>query len=335
MWYSYNKINTYNGLFNFIISNRGGGKTFGAIENGIKRFLKTGKQFMYVRRYQTEFEEIDSFFDSIIASGKFPKLEFEVVKGKTRKFLINGKCCGYYMALSVSQKKKSVSFPNVDRIYFDEFIIDKSIPYLPNEVTKFLDLYETVDRKRDETKVYFLANNVSIVNPYFTYFNIVPRENERFSVFKDGLIVVEMFTDNEYIESKKNTKFGKLISGTTYGNFAIENKSLCDNDNFILKKKPIKSNFYFSIKADSFEVGFWECKSEGIIFCNKQIDLTSNRRYTISKNNHAPNFIMISSLNRCYEIKIMKKYFSYGLLRFQDQNIKHEVYKIMGLLNIK
>ena len=30
MFYSYNKIRSYNAIWNFIISNRGGGKTFGS-----------------------------------------------------------------------------------------------------------------------------------------------------------------------------------------------------------------------------------------------------------------------------------------------------------------
>ena len=40
MYYNYNKIRSYNALFNFIISNRGGGKSYGAKEMVIKNFLK-------------------------------------------------------------------------------------------------------------------------------------------------------------------------------------------------------------------------------------------------------------------------------------------------------
>ena len=54
MFYSYDRIRSYNAIWNFIISNRGGGKTYGFKMMGIKNFLKNGKQFIYVRRYKTE-----------------------------------------------------------------------------------------------------------------------------------------------------------------------------------------------------------------------------------------------------------------------------------------
>ena len=42
---------------------------------------------------------------------------------------------------------KSDAFPDVKLIIFDEFIIDNrgTYHYLKDEVTKFLDLYETVE----------------------------------------------------------------------------------------------------------------------------------------------------------------------------------------------
>ena len=54
MYYNYNKIRSYNALFNFIIANRGGGKSYGAKEMVIKNFLKRCEQFVYVRRYKAE-----------------------------------------------------------------------------------------------------------------------------------------------------------------------------------------------------------------------------------------------------------------------------------------
>ena len=41
IFYNYNRIRSYNALFNFIISNRGGGKTYGAINHAdpaVRRF---------------------------------------------------------------------------------------------------------------------------------------------------------------------------------------------------------------------------------------------------------------------------------------------------------
>ena len=164
--------------------------------------LKYGEQFIYVRRYKTEFKKLKLFFDDI--RHEFPNVKLEV-KGKT--FFINEKVAGYSIALSTSQSEKSTAYPNVGTILFDEFIVDKSyIRYLPNEVEIFLDLYETVARFRENVKAYFLANKVTLVNPYFKYFDCIPKKENRFSTFKDGEIVVEQFTSESFIEMKKKTR---------------------------------------------------------------------------------------------------------------------------------
>ena len=168
MYYNYNRIRSYNAYWNFVISNRGGGKTYGFKEMCIKDFLKKGEQFIYVRRTKVELEDRQTFFDDI--KEKFPDHELRV-QGKTA--LIDGKVAGYFIALSTSRNKKSVPYPLVTKIGFDEFIIEKigSKGYLKDEVTTMLELCSTVTRKRDNVRVYFMGNNISIVNHYFIYFN--------------------------------------------------------------------------------------------------------------------------------------------------------------------
>ena len=85
-WYSFDKINSYNAFFHFILTNRGFGKSYGAKQRCIDRFLKYGEQFVYVRRYKTELKKIGKYFDDI--KERYPDHEFKVV-GKT--FYIDGK----------------------------------------------------------------------------------------------------------------------------------------------------------------------------------------------------------------------------------------------------
>ena len=48
-----------------------------------------------------------------------------------------------------------------------------------------------------------------------------------------GDILIELVSDDEFIKAKKQTRFGKLISGTKYGDYSIENEFLQDNKVFI------------------------------------------------------------------------------------------------------
>lgn len=330
-WYNFDRIMSYNALFNFILSPRGNGKSYGAKKQVINNFLKKGEQFVYVRRYKDELKDVDKFFADI--SQEFEGVEFQV-KGKTA--LINNEICGYFVSLSTSQKLKSVPFPKVTRIIFDEFIVDKGhLRYLTNEVEVFLDLFETIARKRDNVRAIFLANNVSRVNPYFTYFKSIPKENERFTVAKDGEVVVEMFTDEQFIEEKYKTKFGKLIRNTNYGNYAIDNKSLRDNDTFIQKFKPKNCSFLFSVKFKGKEIGFHISYDEGLWYCNNEFIQTSKRRFSITKDDHDINLIMYNSLSSFPLFNDFVKYYRMGFVRFKNIEIKQSVYDILQYMNVK
>ena len=179
MYYDYDKISSYNATFNMIITNRGYGKTYGAKKRAINKFLKKGEQFIYVRRYKSELKKVkDKFFEKI-------KKEFEGHKFEIKGFTayIDDKVAGYLIPLSTSLSEKSNEYPNVTTIIFDEFLIDKAyIRYLDNEVETLLDLVYTVQRERENVRVYLLGNNVTTVNPYFDYFNINPNPSERFSL---------------------------------------------------------------------------------------------------------------------------------------------------------
>ena len=330
-FYDYNRIKSYNALFNFILSPRGNGKTYGAKRFVIKRFLKYGEQFIYVRRYKTEFKKLKLFFDDI--RNEFPGVKFEV-KGKT--FFINEKVGGYAIALSTSQTEKSTAYPNVTSIIFDEFIIDKShIKYLPNEVEVFLDLFETVARFRENVRAYFLANKVTLVNPYFKYFDCIPKRENRFSTFKDGEIVVEQFTSESFIDMKKKTRFGRLISGTKYGDYAIDNKSLRDSNTFICKDKPKDLFFLFSIIYKSEELAFWISFKEGLCYVNKSVQKNSQARFTITKDDHNINLVMCEKLSNFNFFNEFLRYYRLGQIRISDIDTKITLYEIMNYMGIK
>ena len=72
---------TYNRLINFIVGNRGGGKTFGAKERGIDNFIKKKEQFGYIRRYKDDLKKpMEQYFDDI--KYQYPDYEFKTNNGK-------------------------------------------------------------------------------------------------------------------------------------------------------------------------------------------------------------------------------------------------------------
>ena len=66
MYYSYSRILSYNAFLNFLIGERGVGKTYGAVKFVTKEFIKKDHQFVYLRRYKSDLKKsTPTFFDSI------------------------------------------------------------------------------------------------------------------------------------------------------------------------------------------------------------------------------------------------------------------------------
>ena len=189
LWYDVRKTLTNNCLFNFILGNRGGGKTFSCKKFVVEKFLKTGEQFYYLRRYKSEIKgaKMRNFFSDLQSEGFFTDKKFET-KGDT--FLCDGKIIGYYGALSNAKlTSKGSSFPNIQIIIFDEYIIDKGFQrYLQDEVVTFLEFYESIARLRN-VRVLFLGNNVTSMNTYTLYFNLQLPFNS--NIYKNGECLIQ------------------------------------------------------------------------------------------------------------------------------------------------
>ena len=310
-----------------MLSNRGGGKTFNMTRWTIDDFLKRKAQCVWVRRYQTEIDEViknGKYFDAV--RDYYPDVEFKI-DGNVG--YINGEVAIHFIALSTSRQLKSNNYPRVNKIVFDEFIIDKGrITYLKNEVEVFLDLYETVARTRDNVRAVLLANAISVVNPYFLFFNVKPEPNKRFTV--KGQICIELFTDDEFIDSKKRSRFGQLVSGTRYADYAIENEWLLDNDMFV-EPKTQRAEFMLGMKYNGIMYGFWVDYRVGLIFVNRQYDPSSYALYCLQKEDHEANLLLIKSMSDSKLVQRVIFAFKNGLLRFEDMSVKNQFYEFIGL----
>lgn len=329
-WYNFDRINSYNSFFHFVLTNRGFGKSYGAKKRCIDRFLKYGEQFIYVRRYKTELKKIYKYFEDI--QDRYKGHEFQV-KGRT--FYIDGKVCGYAIPLSTSLIEKSNPYPKVCTIIYDEFIIDKGhLRYLENEVEVMLELVSTICRTRDNVRVYFLANNVSEVNPYFTYFNIKLPEGNIIKTFNEGTIVVEKNTDDVFMEQMKATKFGRLVKGTKYGDYSIENKSLRDSDTFI-EKLPLKNCTPLSnIIYNGQRVQVWLDRKNNFYYINQKI-VFDTETLSLESDDHSENSILNAKTIRFSILDDIIKSFQVGLVRFESQQVKHIMYDIFKKLGVR
>lgn len=325
-WYSYNRVLSYHAMLNFIIGERGVGKSFNLKVYLLNRYKKKKRKFIYLRRYDTELQKSlkkNEFFEDIKND---PTIINDKLYIKGERIYINDELCGYVIPLSKASIYKSVPFPDVDIIMFDEFLIDNNTyHYLPDEPEKLLDLIETVGRLRN-IQVFLLGNNISLINPYFDYFNISLPYKSDIKTFKEGLILVNYIKNEEYRKKKYDSNFGKLIKGTKYGNYAIDNISLKDNNNFIKKKNP-KSKFFFNLILNNHTYGVWMDYNESFMFISKHYNINNPVTITFNFEDHTENTIMLKS--RSVFFQNIVNHYLHGNLFFETLQIKSDVTKLL------
>ena len=330
MYYTLDKLLSRNAILNFVLGERGVGKSFSSKVYCINDYIKKGNQFIYLRRYKEELTlACSSFFKDVQNAGLFEDHEFKVKGSKNlTMFYMDGEIIGYGIALSTSNILKSTAFPAVKTIVFDEFMLDEGVyRYLKNEVTKMLDVIETVFRLR-EGRVLFLGNSTSITDcPYFNYFNLDLPYNSEFKTFKDGLIVVNYIRNMEYRAEKKRTRFGKLIDGTTYGRYAIDNEMLRDDKTFI-EKKGANPRFWHSLVVNGNKYGVWRNPQNGRLYISDDFDPSCNMSYAISIDDATPDTKYITIKNNGY-MRVIIEYYKNADLYFENQKIKNNIIPVL------
>ena len=324
MYFNLDKLYSHNGwIIAMIIGERGVGKSFASKRHVMNRFLKYGEQFIYLRRYKTELDtSLATFFDDLRDKGYFVDHDLEVVKSKMlTKFLCDGKVCGYAVPLSTSNILKSTSFPKVATIIYDEYMLDNSGTYrmLKHEPELLCDLIETVGRLRD-IKVLMLGNNTGFYSsPFTAFWGLELPYGSEFRTFKDGLIIVQYIKNEEYRAAKKASKFGKLVEGSVWGDYAIENKSLRENTDF-LEKRPSKSKYHGTLIINGESVGVW-CGDNAFVYLSDDYDPNTLYKFACKYTDHNEHSVLLNARENWLLSYVIRAY-KQGWVRFENPKIK-------------
>lgn len=181
-YYSLDNILSKNADYNIIFGERSNGKTYAALKYGLERYIKTGEQMAYIRRWREDLrgKRAENLFANHVANGLIEELtdgKFNEVfylsnkwflsyydKDKNKRYPDSTPFC-FGFCLSEQEHEKSSSYPNVTTIVFDEFLTRRI--YLPDEFMLYMNLLSTIIRQRDNVKVFMLGNTVNKFCPYF------------------------------------------------------------------------------------------------------------------------------------------------------------------------
>lgn len=247
-WYNPAKALSYNAFLTFVLGGRGIGKTFSYKKLCFKNYITKGEQFIYLRRTQTELDEMDrdKFFNLDLFNAIYD--DFEILSNETsrlgtviryygdgaehkldintKRILLDDEIMCYFKSLSTWVKLKSSEYDTVKTLLFDEVLIDISannITYLPNEINAFFQLLSTIFRHRSGNRVFLLSNATKFNNPYFNYFKFTGDKSKRFWSLKKYGALIE-FCDEVVISMDNTADIYKLTQDSEVFDSNVHNE---------------------------------------------------------------------------------------------------------------
>lgn len=182
-FYSLDRIKKTDSTYNVIFGERSNGKTYASLVEGVKKWVNNdGEQIGIVRRWKEDVigTRASGIFQALNENGEIERItkgKYQAVIYFARKFYLanyddEGKAIyndsdllGHTFALTDTEHNKSISYPKITTIIFDEFLT-KHV-YLQDEFVLFMNTVSTIVRRRTNVKIYMLGNTVNRYAPYF------------------------------------------------------------------------------------------------------------------------------------------------------------------------
>ena len=160
-----------------LLGERSNGKSYASKNLLIKKCIDNDEELIYLRRYNLDVKDslcVSYFGDcpvDIMTNGEYSCIDvyrkgiwlanIDEESGKVKR----GKKIGYCHALSASEHYKSLAFPKVGYIIFEE-VISIDGRYLFNEPNKLQQYVSTIFRNH-KGKVVLIGNTISRICPYY------------------------------------------------------------------------------------------------------------------------------------------------------------------------
>lgn len=316
-------------------TNRSGGKTtyFGRLL--INRFLKYGKKFCLIYRYNYELDDVSNKFFKDLQTLFFSNYTMEserCASGIYHSLFLNEQHCGYAISLNSADQLKKYShlLSDTDSMLFDEFQSETN-HYCSDEIRKFISVHTSIARGHGEQArylpVYMLSNAVSIINPYYTELGISERLNSETNFLKgDGFVLESGFIETAS-KAQKESGFNRAFKNNQYVAYSSENVYLNDNTAFI--DTPVgKGKYVATLRYMGHDYGVKQYSEQGFLYIDDKADSTFRCKISVTVNDHDINYIMLKQ-NDLF-ISQLRYYFEKGCFRFKNLKCKEVLFKTIS-----
>lgn len=312
----------------FMVSgNRSAGKTTYFSRKLVNMFLEKRRKFVLLYRYKYMVTHCEnSFFGNLKMF--YPNCE---MTGKTRQggiyyeLFLNGKSCGYALALNNPDTIKNISsmFYDVDAVLFDEFQATSDAGYCSDEISKFISVHQSMARGGGKQSrylpVYMLSNKSSLLNPYFTAFGISDRLRSDTKFMRGTGWVLEMNKNEHAAQAQAESTFMQAFAGSQFYAHSVDNMYLNDNIKFV-ERMGGNNKYMATIKFNNCEYSIREYDTPHVIYVSTGVDSNNPVKIAVTGDDHQTDYVLKQSYN--YLITNLRIFYNWGLIRFQNLNCK-------------
>lgn len=335
------KTLSYNAPITICVGGNSIGKTYSFTYQGVKEFIDSGKEFGWIRRYDTELKKAaESLFDDLVEHNEFPGYLFKtdkergyIAKKPKGKAKPDWRVCCHFFALSKQQTYKGTAYPKVKRLIFDEYIRETKSPpgYLPSDFEKLMKLWKTVARKRKDCQLYLLSNAVDLVNPAFLWLGITDEPKPGYSWHNHKTVLLHHIKDAAFSQSERETLVGQVIAGTALEKVMIDNEFAASNDLFIAKKTP-NAKYRYGFKYMNHVYAVWFDMQSGLFYVNRKAPKGA-LIYSLTTEDHRPNMYLVESAGKF--ARQIGRLYGNGVVRFENNAAREGFLKMLRMLGLR
>ena len=326
------------------------GKTYAMKKVGIKRFLKKGETWSYVRYYDAMIERIlrspEGFLSDIERNNEFPGQVFRM-NGRMMQTAYKGQQdtgnvkwkpkwenLGQMYALTSFDSYKGATTANMSLMVLDEFIKEKRVPPYPtNCVDMLMSMWETFDRREDRVTLVGLANNADLVNPIFRAWGVkpIPKGTSRYFKVGDSCVYYENAYSPEFEAYSARSNIGEFTKGSDYAEYAQQSEFTNATGMFV-KQKPKGCIHVVTLQYKGIVFAVWQDVHSGDVFVDRKPD-KEHQVVVLTKEDMTPNYMIIERNSPI--IRFPLKAYSYGQCYFDCDATREMFLDMLAMCGLK
>lgn len=318
------KVFSYGRRWIFINSKRGTGKTYSFQKYMLHDCIKRGVQILQIYRTQRDQESDACQTYAKVLMNEFPAYQSRITAQGIDLNLGDDETPRWQtvvqaVAMSAFQRVKKRSFPLIKYMLFDEYIIESlsDARYIKGnkEPDILLNLYDTVDRRENRVFVVCLGNTASFYNPYHMHpaFHIM-RDPGEGNIYKTEFVLfINYKPPRDWATKQDSNPFVRMISGTSYGDYAADGKYIEDSSDFI-ESRPERCKPCYNLACGSAVYGVWD--DTNLYYISDKYDPGVT---TISCDQAAHTE---ANVYRDTTLRDLGMMWAYGFIRFDNPRIK-------------